>query len=182
MKKENSKSLILDGLAKLVSPSRVTRTLPQDTLKEIYSIVNKAKRYHGRWLVLLTGPDGTGKTLAAEAMATETGLSLYRVDLGLLVSKYVGETEKNLNAMLDGAAKMDCALLFDEADSLFGKSRDIHDTNQNYENFNLNDLLKGIETYKGLIIISVNDKESLAPIFMQKTNFIINMEKPNPSK
>jgi len=127
---------------------------------------------------LLAGPSGTGKTLAATALAREAGLSLYRVDLGLLVSKYIGETEKNLNAMFDRAAEMDCALLFDEADSLFGKRGQIKDAKDRYANMEVGHLLSRIERHRGMCLLTSNLREHIDPAFLRRIDVVLCFEMP----
>ncbi len=127
---------------------------------------------------LLSGPSGTGKTLAAEAMAKEAGLALYRVDLGLLVSKYIGETEKNLNAMFDRAAEMDCALLFDEADSLFGKRGQVKDAKDRYANMEVGHLLSRIERHRGMCLLTSNLREQIDPAFLRRIDIVLHFNLP----
>ena len=111
--------------------------------------------------VLLTGPSGTGKTMAAEAMATAAGHDLYRVDLGLLVSKYIGETEKNINRLFDVAAGADVLLLFDEADSLFGKRTSVKDSHDRYANIDVGYLVQRLESFDGAVVLTVNRRQNL---------------------
>jgi len=127
---------------------------------------------------LLAGPSGTGKTLAATALAREAGLSLYRVDLGLLVSKYIGETEKNLNAMFDRAAEMDCALLFDEADSLFGKRGQVKDAKDRYANMEVGHLLSRIERHRGMCLLTSNLREQIDPAFLRRIDVVLHFNLP----
>ena len=127
---------------------------------------------------LFSGPSGTGKTLAATAVANEAGLTLYRVDLGLLVSKYIGETEKNLNAMFDRAAEMECALLFDEADSLFGKRGQVKDAKDRYANMEVGHLLSRIERHQGMCLLTSNLRENLDSAFFRRIDVVVHFNFP----
>src|SRR2546430_13862603 len=110
-------------------------------------------RYHPGVRALFVGPSGTGKTLAAGWLATRLGLPLYRVDLASVTSKYIGETEKNLAQLLARAEQAEVILLFDEADSLFGKRTDITDSNDRFANAQTNYLLQRIENYDGIVLL-----------------------------
>ena len=136
-------------------------------------------RLGGGPVALFSGPSGTGKTLAAEIMATELGLSLYRVDLGLLVSKYIGETEKNLNALFDAAEQQPVMLLFDEADSLFGKRGNVKDARDRYANMEVSHLLSRLERYHGPCILTTNLRQHLDPAFSRRFQSIIEFPPPD---
>jgi SpoVK/Ycf46/Vps4 family AAA+-type ATPase len=107
-------------------------------------------------LLVLTGPKGTGKTMAPQVLASELGLKLYPVDLSKIVSKYIGETEKNLDKLFADAANLNAVLLFDEADALLGKRTDVKDSHDRYANLEINYLLQKIESYRGLVMITSN--------------------------
>lgn len=109
-----------------------------------------------RNLVLLTGPSGTGKTMAAEMLARELGVDVIRVDASELVSKYIGETEKNLSAVLERPAGGGAILFFDEADALFGKRSEVKDSHDRYANIEVNYLLQRVGDYPGVVILSCN--------------------------
>ena len=115
-------------------------------------------RYRPGVRALFTGPSGTGKTLAAGWIATRLGLPLYRVDLASVTSKYIGETEKNLSQLLARAEQAEVILLFDEADSLFGKRTDINDANDRFANAQTNYLLQRIENYDGVVVLTSNSQ------------------------
>jgi ATP-dependent 26S proteasome regulatory subunit len=127
---------------------------------------------------LFTGESGTGKTMAAEVLANELRLNLYRIDLSGVVSKYIGETEKNLSALFDAAEDGGMMLFFDEADALFGKRSEVKDAHDRYANIETNYLLQRIESYRGLAILATNLKSALDPAFMRRLRFIINFPKP----
>ncbi|MBT8341113.1 MAG: ATP-binding protein [Desulfatitalea sp.] len=124
-------------------------------------------------VALFSGPSGTGKTMAAEAIAHASDRALYRVDLGMLVSKYIGETEKNLNAMFDAAREIDCILLFDEADSLFGKRGEVKDAKDRYANMEVGHLLSRIERHLGMCILTTNLKDYIDPAFLRRIDVVI---------
>src|SRR5207245_30617 len=110
--------------------------------------------------VLFAGPSGTGKTTAAEVLAGALQLDLYRIDLSAVVSKYIGETEKNLRRIFDAAEQSGAILLFDEADALFGKRGEVKDSHDRYANIEVSYLLQRMETYPGLAILTTNLKQS----------------------
>jgi SpoVK/Ycf46/Vps4 family AAA+-type ATPase len=122
---------------------------------------------------LFAGPAGTGKTLAAEALANELGLPLYRVDLSQVVSKYVGETEKNLGRVFDAAEDAGAVLLLDEADALLGKRSEVKDSHDRYANVDMDDLLERIESYEGLVILATNRKANLDPAFTRRMQYVV---------
>ncbi len=130
-------------------------------------------------VALFSGPSGTGKTLAAGIIANELGWPIYRVDLGILVSKYVGETEKNLNRLLDAAHKQKIVLLFDEADSLFGKRTEVKDARDRYANMEVSHLLSRIERHDGLCILTSNFRQNLDPAFARRFQVIVEFARPD---
>ena len=127
---------------------------------------------------LFSGPSGTGKTLSAEVLARELNLDLYRVDLSSTVSKYIGETEKNLKKIFDAADQGGCVLLFDEADSVFGKRGEVRDSNDRYANTQVNYLLQRLETFNGLALLTTNLESSMDVAFMRRLQFVINFRAP----
>ena len=130
-------------------------------------------------MALLTGPPGTGKTMAAQVIAAELNLDLYRIDLSSVVSKYVGETSKNIEQILSRAQRMDAVLLFDEADSLFGKRTDINDAHDRFANTDTNYLLQAIEQYPGIAILTSNRKANIDAGFIRRLRYVIEFSKPN---
>jgi len=127
---------------------------------------------------LFAGPSGTGKTLAAEVVARSVGLDLYRVDLSQVVSKYIGETEKNLRRVFDGADAGGAVLLFDEADALFGKRSEVRDSHDRYANVEVSYLLQRMETYRGIAILTSNMKGALDQAFLRRLRFVITFPFP----
>jgi SpoVK/Ycf46/Vps4 family AAA+-type ATPase len=122
---------------------------------------------------LFAGASGTGKTLAAEVLARELQLDLYRVDLSAVVSKYIGETEKNLRRVFDAADEGGAVLLFDEADALFGKRSEVKDSHDRYANVEISYLLQRMEAYRGLAILTTNQKEALDVAFLRRLRFVV---------
>ncbi|MCU0834371.1 MAG: ATP-binding protein [Chromatiaceae bacterium] len=128
--------------------------------------------------VLLVGESGTGKTLAASYLATALGAPLYRVDLAAVMNKYIGESEKNLGALLDEAAAHDVVLLFDEADSLFGRRSERKETGERYANMLTNFLLTRIENHPGLVVLTSNSRERIDPAFNRRLDLILEVPLP----
>jgi SpoVK/Ycf46/Vps4 family AAA+-type ATPase len=128
---------------------------------------------------LFSGPSGTGKTMAAEVLANELGLDLFRIDLSSVVSKYIGETEKNLRRVFDAAEEGGAILLFDEADALFGKRSEVKDSHDRYANIEVGYLLQRMEAYRGLAILTTNLKDSLDPAFLRRLRFVVQFPFPD---
>ena len=131
---------------------------------------------------LFSGPSGTGKTLAAEIMARELRLDLYRIDLSQVVSKYIGETEKNLRRVFDAAETAGAVLLFDEADALFGKRSEVKDSHDRYANMEVSYLLQRMESYSGLAILTTNLQQALDPAFKRRIRFIVQFPFPEEAE
>ncbi len=128
---------------------------------------------------LFAGPSGTGKTMAAEILANELRLDLFRIDLSAVVSKYIGETEKNLRRVFDAAEEGGAVLLFDEADALFGKRSEVKDSHDRYANVEISYLLQRMEAYRGLAILTTNMKEALDPAFLRRLRFVVQFPFPD---
>jgi hypothetical protein len=149
---------------------------------------------HGRWGVgsrtgrglgiaaLFTGPSGTGKTLAAEVIGGDLQLDVYRVDLSAVVSKYIGETEKNLSRVFDAAEGSGVILLFDEADALFGKRTEVKDSHDRHANVEVGYLLQRMEAYRGLAILTSNLRSDLDGAFLRRLRFIIDFKLPTAAQ
>jgi hypothetical protein len=128
---------------------------------------------------LFAGESGTGKTLAAEAIANAARLDLYRIDLATVVNKYIGETEKNLARLFDAAERSGAVLLFDEAEALFGKRSEVKDSHDRYANIEVAYLLQRVETYRGLAILTTNMKAALDRAFVRRIRFIVQFPFPD---
>jgi hypothetical protein len=128
---------------------------------------------------LFTGVSGTGKTMAAEVLANELELELYRIDLSQVINKYIGETEKNLRRVFDAAEGGSVILLFDEADALFGKRSEVRDSHDRYANVEVSYLLQRLEAYRGLAILTTNMKEALDQAFLRRIRFVVQFSFPN---
>ncbi|HEY1630534.1 MAG TPA: ATP-binding protein [Rhizomicrobium sp.] len=128
---------------------------------------------------LFSGESGTGKTMAAEVIANALSLDLYRIDLSAVVSKYIGETEKNLRRLFDAAETGGAILFFDEADALFGKRTEVKDSHDRYANIEINYLLQRMESYRGLAILATNMRGALDQAFLRRLRFIVNFRFPD---
>jgi hypothetical protein len=128
---------------------------------------------------LFAGASGTGKTMAAEVLASELRLDLYRIDLSSVVSKYIGETEKNLRRVFDAAEQGGAILLFDEADALFGKRSEVRDSHDRYANIEVSYLLQRMEAYRGLAILTTNMKNALDTAFLRRIRFVVQFPFPD---
>jgi len=159
-------------------------------LRQIMDQVGQRHQVYERWgfnrrmsrglgiNALFAGESGTGKTLAAEVIAHELKLNLYRIDLSQVVSKYIGETEKNLRKLFDAAEDGGTILFFDEADALFGKRSEVKDSHDRYANIEINYLLQRMEAYRGLAILATNMKSALDTAFMRRLRFIVDFSFP----
>lgn len=186
----------LDALAQRVSSTATFAdiVLPEaqlSTLRDIAAHLHHRERVFRDWdfarlhpngqglTALFAGESGTGKTLAAEAIANAAGLDLYRVDLAGVVSKYIGETEKNLRRVFDAAEASGAVLLFDEADALFGKRSDVKDSHDRYANIEVAYLLQRVEQYRGLAILTTNMKSGLDRAFLRRLRFVVQFPFPD---
>ncbi|HEY1606388.1 MAG TPA: ATP-binding protein [Allosphingosinicella sp.] len=136
-------------------------------------------RYRPGVRALFTGESGTGKTLAADAIARQAGLPLYRVDLAAMTSKWIGETEKNVSTVLDAAQHADVVLFFDEADSLFGARTEVSDSHDRFANAQTNYLLQRIEDFDGVAILASNSRDRFDPAFARRLDFILAFPLPD---
>ncbi len=148
------------------------------TVYERWGFAAKGQRGLGM-SVLFAGASGTGKTMAAEVLANELKLDLYRIDLSSVVSKYIGETEKNLRRVFDAAEGSGAILLFDEADALFGKRSEVKDSHDRHANIEVGYLLQRMESYRGLAILTTNLKGSLDQAFLRRLRFIVQFPFPD---
>ena len=186
----------LEGLAQRIEPAAGWDELvlpePQrETLREISSHVRHRAKVYEEWGFaarssrglgisgLFAGASGTGKTMAAEVLANELRLDLYRIDLSQVVSKYIGETEKNLRRVFDAAEAGGAILLFDEADALFGKRSEVKDSHDRYANIEVSYLLQRMESYRGLAILTTNMKNALDAAFLRRIRFLVQFPFPD---
>jgi len=151
----------------------------------VYESWGFAKRSAGRGLgisVLFSGPSGAGKTLAGEILGAELGLDVYRIDLSSMMSKWIGETEKNLRRLFDAAEEGAAILQFDEADALFGKRGEINESRDRHANIEVSYLLQRIEEYRGLSILTTNFRSNIDSAFLRRLRFIIDFDFPGQTE
>jgi ATPase family associated with various cellular activities (AAA) len=189
----------LDDLAQRIEPSAGwdDLVLPErelEILRELGLHVRHRATVYGTWgfaakssrglglSALFAGASGTGKTMAAEVLANELRLDLYRIDLSQVVSKYIGETEKNLRRVFDTAEAGGSILLFDEADALFGKRTEVKDSHDRYANIEVSYLLQRMEAYRGLAILTTNRKEALDDAFLRRIRFVVQFPFPDAAQ
>jgi SpoVK/Ycf46/Vps4 family AAA+-type ATPase len=168
--------------------------LPPDTLRQLREICHQVAHRHtvletwgfdrklslGKGInALFAGPSGTGKTMAAEIMSDELGLELYKIDLSGVVSKYIGETEKNLSHIFAVAESSNAILFFDEADALFGKRSEVRDAHDRYANVEISYLLQRMEEYAGIVILATNLRKNMDDAFVRRLQFSIEFPFPN---
>jgi hypothetical protein len=186
----------LEDLAQRIEPvaewqDLVVPASHHQALRDIAAQVRHRTRVYDTWgfaskgtrgngiSALFAGASGTGKTMAAEVVARELRLDLYRVDLSQVVSKYIGETEKNLRRVFDAAEAGGTVLLFDEADALFGKRSEVKDSHDRYANLEISYLLQRMETYRGLAILTTNMKTVLDISFLRRIRFVVQFPFPD---
>ncbi len=133
-------------------------------------------------MALFVGPSGTGKTLAAEIVAGELGLDLYKLDLSSVVSKYIGETEKNLEEVFAAAGAGNLVLFFDEADALFGKRSEVHDARDRYANIEVSYLLQRLESYDGLVVMATNFEKNIDEAFLRRIHVRVEFATPGATE
>jgi len=185
----------MEGLAEKIEARRglddlVLPTEAMQQLRDIASQVEQRDRVYEQWgfgaklsrgrgiVALFAGPSGTGKTMAAEVLAHRLDLDLYRIDLAGVISKFIGETEKNLKRVFDAAEQSGAILFFDEADALFGKRSEVRDSHDRYANIEINYLLQRMEDYRGLAILATNRKSLLDQAFLRRLRFLIDFPLP----
>ena len=186
----------LDELAQRIEPAATWHDLvlpeqPLACLRDIAAHVRHRRTVYQAWgfaarsarglgiTALFAGESGTGKTMAAEVLANDLSLDLYRIDLATVVSKYIGETEKNLRRVFDAAEESGAILLFDEADALFGKRSEVKDSHDRYANIEVSYLLQRMEAYRGLAILTTNMKSALDRAFQRRLRFIVQFPFPD---
>jgi len=186
----------LSQLARKITP-RCTWSdivLPPDEFQQIQEMCNYVKHRYvvyndwgfenkislGKGLnILFSGPSGTGKTMAAEIIANELHLDFYKIDLSCIVSKYIGETEKNLSKIFNEAETSNCILFFDEADALFGKRSEVKDSHDRYANIEINYLLQKMEEHEGIVILATNFRTNIDEAFTRRMHFSLNFPFPD---
>jgi ATPase family associated with various cellular activities (AAA) len=185
----------MDALAQRIEPKAdwddlVLPEAEMKLLRQIAAQVGQRAKVYEEWgfsrkmnrglgiSALFAGESGTGKTMAAEVIAIALRLNLYRIDLSAVVSKYIGETEKNLRRLFDAAEDGGAILFFDEADALFGKRSEVKDSHDRYANIEINYLLQRMEAYRGLAILATNMKSALDQAFTRRLRFIVNFPFP----
>ena len=171
--------------------------VPDDVLRQLHELTARLEhrtRVLGEWgferklsggtgiTALFAGPSGTGKTMAAGVIAAELGLDLFAIDLSTVVSKYIGETEKNLSRVFDAASDTDAVLLFDEADALFGKRSEVRDAHDRYANIEIAYLLQRMEQYDGLAVLATNLRHHLDDAFTRRLDVIVDFPFPGVSE
>jgi SpoVK/Ycf46/Vps4 family AAA+-type ATPase len=179
MPKADSVSTFLKPL-ELVHSSDKTHLAP-DKVSQIKLVARQVQDKTGQ-IVMFTDTSDTESSLAAYYLGKLLNLPVYRVDLSSVVSKYIGETEKNLSRLFAKAEKSDMVLLFDEADSLFGKRTTVKDAHDRYANMNTNYLLERIETYPGLVILTSNLRGNLDHAILRRAVKVVDFSKPNVKK
>jgi len=174
-------------LDELVLPEQATRSL-----RAMLAHVRQRRRVHGDWgygergrglavTALFTGPSGTGKTTAAEAVARELGVDVVAADLSQVVSKYIGDTEKHLARLFD-AAETGAVLLFDEGDALFAKRTQVRDSRDRYANLEVSYLLQRLETFNGIAVLTTNTREAIDPAFIRRMRFVVTFPFPDAAQ
>jgi ATP-dependent 26S proteasome regulatory subunit len=187
----------IDATAMRIRPSRTWEDLvldePRtDQVREVARRCRHRETVFGEWgfapepsvgvVALFAGPSGTGKTLAAEVIAADLGVDLYKIDLANLVSKYIGETEKNLARVFDAAEAANVALFFDEADALMGKRSAVSDAHDRYANIEVAYLLQRLERYEGLAVLATNLANNIDPAFVRRFHVVVEFPIPGPAE
>jgi len=173
--------LVLPAAEKQILRDIAAHVRQRATVYETWGFARRGSRGLGI-SALFAGASGTGKTMAAEVLATEMRLDLYRIDLSAVVSKYIGETEKNLRRVFDAAEDGGAILFFDEADALFGKRSEVKDSHDRYANIEVSYLLQRMECYRGLAILTTNLKNSLDTAFLRRIRFVVQFPFPDPAQ
>jgi hypothetical protein len=187
----------IDSAAARVRPSRTWDdiVLDEDRLGQLREVSVRCRHrdtVFAQWgfspqpstgvVALFAGPSGTGKTLAAEVIAGDLGVDLYKIDLANLVSKYIGETEKNLARVFDAAEASSVALFFDEADALLGKRSEVSDAHDRYANIEVAYLLQRLERYEGLVVLATNLAKNIDAAFLRRLHVVVEFPMPGPAE
>jgi ATPase family associated with various cellular activities (AAA) len=177
----NWDDLILPDSQKQTLHEIAAQVRQRSTVYQTWGFANKSANGFGI-SALFAGGSGTGKTMAAAVLAQELKLDLYRIDLSQVVSKYIGETEKNLRRVFDAAEMGGAILLFDEADALFGKRSEVKDSHDRYANIEVSYLLQRMETYRGLAILTTNLKSAIDIAFLRRIRFVVQFPFPDANQ
>jgi hypothetical protein len=186
----------LDQLARRIEPRAqwddlILHDMQKQTLKQMITHVRERALVYRKWgfeerstrglavTAMFSGVSGTGKTMAAEVIAGALNLDLFQIDLSTVVSKYIGETEKNLRRVFDAAEESSAVLLFDEADALFGKRSEVRDSHDRYANLEISYLLQRMEAYHGVAILTTNMKHAIDAAFVRRIRFIVQFQFPD---
>jgi SpoVK/Ycf46/Vps4 family AAA+-type ATPase len=175
--KHSLKDLVLSEDRMELIDDIVRRVQHRRTVLEEWAFDDLSARGKGL-IALFHGPSGTGKTMAADAVAHSLHMRMFRIDLAGVVSKYIGETEKNLRTIFDEADRMDSVLFFDEADALFGKRSEVKDAHDRYANIEINYLLQRVENFSGIAILATNKRDHIDEAFLRRIH--ISLEFPMP--
>ncbi|HYD09297.1 MAG TPA: ATP-binding protein, partial [Acidimicrobiales bacterium] len=188
---------LLDGLAVRIRPRRTwdDLVLPPHQLAELRDLCERYRLrdvVYDEWgfravpsaglVALFAGASGTGKTMTAEVIAGDLGLDLYRVDLAAITSKWIGETEKNLERIFSAASAGNLVLFFDEADAVFGKRSEVKESNDRYANMEVSYLLQRLETYDGLVILATNLQSNIDKAFLRRVHVSVDFQIPVPAE
>jgi hypothetical protein len=174
-------ALVLPDAQRQVLREMAAHVRHRATVYERWGFAGRGNRGLGT-SALFAGASGTGKTMAAEVLANELRLDLYRIDLSAVVSKYIGETEKNLRSIFDAAEEGGVILLFDEADALFGKRSEVKDSHDRYANIEISYLLQRMESYRGLAVLTTNLKGALDTAFLRRLRFVVQFPFPDEAQ
>jgi adenosyl cobinamide kinase/adenosyl cobinamide phosphate guanylyltransferase len=169
--------LVLGPVTQLKIQEALAFVRTKEQCEELWGFRQRHSRGHSV-TILFHGASGTGKTMAAEAMASELGLPLYQVDLSAIVSKYVGETEKNLKTIFKAAEGVKGILLFDEGDALFGSRTDVKSSQDRFANMEVNYLLQEIERFNGVLLLSTNFFNNMDAAFLRRFSYTITFGAP----
>ena len=165
----------LTSLAQKIETRATLETIPlAESQKQILKEISMHARDSCENVVIFAGVNGTEKTIAAEVIARGLKRDLYRVDLSKIVSTYIGETEKNLNRLLNAAQSAGAILFFDEADALFGKRSEVKDAHDRYANIETGYLLQRLESFKGFAVLATNNVDNTPETFRRRIRFVIN--------
>jgi len=193
-KQKNKSGLVKEVLMKQITTKQnwndlVVSASIMNSLKEIQNHLLQGEQLKNEWAVgkrmkqgfsvLFSGESGTGKTMAASLLGKSCNRQVYKVNLSKIVSKYIGETEKNLSPLFDRAENKGWILFFDEADALFGKRSEVKDAHDKYANQEVAYLLQRIEEYDGLVILASNHKSNIDPAFIRRLRMVLHFERPN---